>query len=144
LNYGLQDIELGCKGVCGHIQRKDIQETCSITCDALGLYAFVKLVSTRDIDPIYYCEGLSSFALCCQAFSPCSCRSCILQSCTPVPPVPASNSNIPPSAFLKRALVNTWTAEAIVLICFQKAYRHPVAIHKPFFMPVLSWKSRKI
>lgn len=62
LNYGLHDVELGCKGVCSHIQQKDIQETCTITCDALGLYAFVKLIQTKDIDPIYYCEGLSPAA----------------------------------------------------------------------------------
>jgi hypothetical protein len=58
LNDGLHDIELGCKGVCGNIKSsKALQETCTVTCDALGLVEFVKLIQTKDIDPIFYCEG---------------------------------------------------------------------------------------
>jgi hypothetical protein len=60
LNDGLQDVELGCKGVCSHVKSKDLQETCAITCDALGIVEFIRLLSTTDIDPIYYCEGLSA------------------------------------------------------------------------------------
>jgi hypothetical protein len=60
LNDGVQDVELGCKGVCSHVKDKALQETCTITCDALGLLEFVKILQTKDIDPIYYCEGLSA------------------------------------------------------------------------------------
>ena len=56
-SYSL-NIELGCKGVCGNIKSsKALQETCTVTCDALGLVEFVKLIQTKDIDPIFYCEG---------------------------------------------------------------------------------------
>lgn len=60
LNDGLQDVEKGCKGICSHVKSKYLQQTCSILCDAVGLIEFVKIIKTKDFDPIYYCEGLSA------------------------------------------------------------------------------------
>lgn len=77
IQYG---ISKGC-AICGDLKSKPEQEVCGLLCEIVGIEAFVKILRSSDIDPIYVCSELGS----------CPRNTCVndcttIQSMTIVPP----------------------------------------------------------
>jgi len=48
----------GCGEVCGHLNTTAARNACDLVCDVVGIKAFIKALSNKDLDPIYFCEIL--------------------------------------------------------------------------------------
>lgn len=50
----------GCNKLCSGLKQKGTQTACNLICDVVGMKAFVKVLNSTDLDPIYFCEELGA------------------------------------------------------------------------------------